>query len=171
MSYTETMQKTRKLQPLTKKQEAFFEEVSKGVVPYEAAKKVYNCKNDAVARVIASKNSKHPVIYNTVRELMESKGSRAKSKNILKAIEDGLVAEKSIETESRQLVQVPNHAIRLKAAELALKVRGELKQDLPEIDVNRDIRVTFNLVKARSPEEVRELMPEDLYKRRPIIEG
>lgn len=165
------MQKSRKLQPLTKKQEAFFEEVSKGAVPYEAARKVYNCKNDNVARVLASRNSKHPVVYETVRERMESKGSRATVKHILKAIEDGLVAERVFITKSGDILREPNHAVRIKAAELALKVKGELHYEMPLEQGPKEVKVTFNLIKARTNEEIRRLTQGVIEERPVILEG
>lgn len=171
MRYTVSMQKSRKLQPLTKKQEAFFEEVSKGAVPYEAARKVYNCKNDNVARVLASRNSKHPVVYETVRDLMESKGSRATVKHILKAIEDGLQAERVIVTKSGDILREPNHSVRIKAAELALKVKGELHFELPIEHGPRDIRVNFNLIKARDVDEIKRLTQDVITCRPTILEG
>jgi hypothetical protein len=165
------MPKQRKLQPLTEKQHTFMQELAHGLTPFEAAKKVYDCKNDNVARVIGSKNARHPVIYQTVRELMETKGSKARSKNILKAIEGGLLAERVYVTRTGKPCKTPNHAVRLKAAELALKVKGELSQDIPDMNVRKEIKVTFNLIPARDTAEVKRLTEDAFSGRSPVLEG
>ena len=145
--------KTRRKQPLTDKQEAFIEKVNMGVTPTRAAEELYRTKNKRSASVIASRLTKHPVIFGTVKDALESEGSKTRAEDIAKAIEDGLHADKVIITKKGDQIVVPDHKVRLFAAQLATKIRGEL-QDIVIDTAPKDIRVSFTLIKARSPEEV-----------------
>jgi hypothetical protein len=154
---------------LTEKQQKFIEKLNAGITPVVAAEDLYRCKNRNVARVIASKNVNHPVIFEKVRDALDYPGSKARVEHIVKVIEDGLTANKTIVTRVGDLVEVPDHKTRLYAAQLALRVRGELK-DIVVDNTSHDIHVSFKLIKARSPEEVARVMG-DTNTRATILES
>lgn len=132
------------------------EQVNAGVAPVVAAEDLYRTRNKRSASVIASRLMKHPVIFETVRDALESKEFRARAEDIARAISDGLKANKVIISKRGEQITVPDHKVRLYAAQLATKIRGEL-QDMVIDTTPKDIRVTFNLVKARSIEEIARL--------------
>lgn len=83
------------------------------------------------AHVTATQYLKNPRLKNALAELMDKQGlSEAK---LLQPIKDGLSANKVISAETEASTDAPDHAIRLKAAELGWKLRGHLKtgQDDP----------------------------------------
>lgn len=148
--------KLRRKQVLTEKQKLFIEKVNNGVTPVIAAESIYKTKNRNSARVISSRLLSHQVIYETVRQALDSDCSKARAIDIARVIEDGLAAERVIVTKKGEVITVPDHKVRLFAAQLALRVRGEL-QEMPEDTSPKDIRVTFHLVKARSQQEIARL--------------
>lgn len=161
-----------RLQKLTKKQESFYDQVNQGITPVQAASNLYKTKNLNSARVISSRLMNSPKINTRVRDLLDSEGSKATAKHIAKTLEESLYAEKTIVTRTGNIIKVPDYKVRLEASEICLKLRGELSKDAIEDPVQeKTINVTFQLIKARTQEEIQKYS-HDLQNERPaILEG
>lgn len=143
---------------LTQRQKNFINLVNEGENPVDAALDAYKCKSRAVAKVISSRNLSHPVITQKVRDILEYPGSKARAEYVAKTIEQSLYAEKPHILKDGTVLMTPDHKVRLAAATLILKMRGEMKEEVIN-NVPKDIKVSFTLVKARSDEEVRKYLP------------
>jgi hypothetical protein len=104
----------------------------------EAAKAVYDVKNDNVARNIASENLTKPNVKEAIDQALIKHEITIES--AVKPIADGLQAVREQMTEHGVVASV-DHSTRLKASGMALKLLGAEKQDAGSGN-------TFNFIKA-----------------------
>ncbi len=89
-----------------------------------AAEMAYPDADPESHRKLASENLKHPVVLSTISELADRKGLTKDS--CVETIKDGLKATKLYGKEG---IEHEDHTARLRAAELGLKLHGQLKED------------------------------------------
>ncbi len=132
------------------KQEAIFAE---NVIEHGQAKAGEIAYPDATPRsqaVIASKNMKKPAVVNSISKIATKIGlTRTKC---AEAVKNGLDATRLYGKES---VEHPDHSARLKAAELGLKIHGELKDAAPnQVNIfTKDAIEAFVAAFKRRPED------------------
>ena len=93
----------------------------------EAAKQVYDVRNDGIARSIASENLTKPNIKDAIEQALIKHEITMDA--AVKPIADGLVANKQSFTDDEGTVTTPDHSVRLKASAMALKLMGADKDE------------------------------------------
>ena len=108
---------------LTAKQKEFADKTLE-IGALEASKEVYPDSTPESQRVMAAQNMKHPAIVPYISRLADEKGLTKDA--CVEAIRDGLKATKLYGKEG---IEHEDGRARLRAAELGLKLHGELRDD------------------------------------------
>lgn len=120
---------------LTKKQAIFADNVPL-VGKDEAAIMAYPDLSPESQRVTACRNMNNPTILQAISDIADAKGL---TKNAcVEAIKDGLTATRLY---GKKGIEHADSPARLRAAELGLKLHGELKNDasVPEVQMTKDV--------------------------------
>lgn len=108
---------------LTKPQQVFADNVLE-VGKDQAAAMAYPDADEESHRKLASENLKHPEVLHSIGKLANEKGLTKIS--CVEAIKEGLSATRLFGKEG---IEHADHSARLKAAEMGLKLHGELRED------------------------------------------
>ena len=145
--------KVKKKKDLTPKQrlwiKAYFEEKTN----IEAVKKAgYNCKNNHSAHSIGCANKKN--LEGTIKELMDKMG--ISDEKLLNVLIEGLEANKvlgylnnkvnGVEKVSDEFVDVPDHAVRHKFLDTALKLKGAYSPE--KVEHSGEVKQTVSFEEA-----------------------
>ena len=109
---------------LTKPQAIFADNILE-VGKEKAAEMAYPDADPESHRKLASENLKHPQVLSNISKIADSKGLTKDA--CVEAIKDGLGAVKKAFSKEGDEIEYADTPSRLKAAELGLKVHGELK--------------------------------------------
>lgn len=125
---------------LTKPQQVFRDKVLE-VGPVKAAEAAYPGAQPESQRVIAHQNMTNPVIVSSISRLADAKGLTKDA--CLEKIKDGLEASNVTVDMMGRKHETTDHKTRLKAAELGLRVHGELKNGEPSgaVPITKDLFV------------------------------
>ena len=115
------------VKPLTIKQKKFVKAyVATDGNGQEAAKMAYDVKSDAVARTVASENITKPNVKDAIEKALEKHHITMDA--AVAPIADGLKATR-LNFIDESAVETPDHATRLKASGMALKLMGADKSE------------------------------------------
>jgi len=112
----------------TLKQEAFIREVVKSKNGTEAVQRVYNVKNPAVARAIASQNFSKPSVRASIQEHLEASGYNPT---------DSIISLRANEQAGQGVRASASDSIR--ASELLLKLSGMVVDRHTSVNLNMDV--------------------------------
>lgn len=138
----------------TEKQKEFVKEVSSTLDPVGSYMKVYDKKKEYAKKAVIN-TMRSPLI----KDLMNGKMGLS-DEFLLGRLKRALMAKSLVWSKSREewLEQV-DWQTQVKALEIAFRLKGHLNAKAIEIDPEqiKEINVTFNLVKARSIDEIAKL--------------
>jgi phage terminase small subunit len=155
---------------LTPKQEAFIREyIKNGGNATQAAKKVYNCKNEGSARVIGWENLTKLNTQDLRKKLMEAHGltdGKIFSKLIeqmdaCKVISANIYMKKGEDPEeemkeaggcTKDFIDVPDNQAQLKAVEIAAKIKGMFNQ-MDDEEQTVPVKLVFEVPKDWRPKK------------------
>lgn len=105
-------------------QQAAFKEKALQVGPEQAAREAYPDATPKSQEEISRENLLKPVVINSISKEMQSMGLGRRV--FLETIKDGLQATKLF---GKEAIEHEDHGSRLKAAEIGLKLHGELRNE------------------------------------------
>lgn len=111
---------------LTKPQQVFADNVLE-VGKDQAAAMAYPDADEESHRKLASENLKHPEVLHSISKLADEKGLTRAS--CVETIKEGLSAVKTRWNKEGDEIEDADNTARLKAAEMGLKLHGELRED------------------------------------------
>jgi hypothetical protein len=134
--------------PLTLKQIAFARKVARTLKPTESAMAVYKSSTRDAARKTAKRNMKNP-------KILEILGNYVTDEDISRTLKDQLAALKVSYTPEGRM-EDPDNMARLKAVDIALKVKGAYPQDALKLGGGQGNTFNFIISKAE-----KRLIPEE----------
>lgn len=141
---------------LTEKQKVFVKELSTSLDPVGAYQVAYNEPD----RHEAGKNANKVMKQTAIKDLMNSPKQGLSDEFLLGRLKRALMAKKLVWSKSAEdWLEEVDWATQVKALEIAFRLKGHLNSKSVDIDSDqvKEINVTFNLVKARSIEEIASL--------------
>lgn len=137
---------SKRMRPASSKQKKFVLGIAKGLSVPDAVQQAYNVKTRHAASVIGSENMRKP----TIRRLLAEQG--LKEESILKTLNETMEATRPVVVKN-ELQDYPDYHVRLRTAELCLKLLGHL--DSPEKAAQLPPSIKIQFVKISSNGEKR----------------
>lgn len=137
-----------KPRPLTLKQLAFARKVAQTLSPTQAAMDVYKSSTRDIARKTAKRNMDNPRILSIL-------GNYVTDEDIAKTLKEQLEAKKVSYTPDGRM-EDPDNMARLKAVDIALKVKGAYPQDALKLGGGQGN--TFNFIISKAEKRI---LPEE----------
>jgi hypothetical protein len=148
--------KNKKRRPLTDKQKVFVKTLSDTLDPTTAQMTAYHEKDKKTAASRVGNTMKSPGI----KDFMNSPKIGLSDEYLLSRLKRALLAKRLVWSKTREdWLEEVDWATQVKALEIAFRLKGHLNTKAPELDTAgvKEINVTFNLVKARSIDEIARL--------------
>lgn len=152
----------------TEKQKEFVKEVSNTLDPVGSYMKVYNKSKEQASRV-----ANRAMQAVAIKDLMNSSKMGLSDEFLLGRLKRALMAKKLVWSRTQEdWLEEVDWQTQIKALEIAFRLKGHLNNKAPELDLEqvKEINVTFNLVKARSIDEIAKLTDQtSIAKARPAV--
>lgn len=152
----------------TEKQKEFVRELSTTLDPVSSYQKVFKSTRDH-----ARKHAPDIMKAAGIKTLMNTPKVGLSDEFLLERLKRALLAKRLVWSKSKEdWLEEVDWSTQVKALEIAFRLKGHLNSKAPELDLEqaKEINVTFNLVKARSIDEIAKLTDQtSIAKARPPI--